>query len=344
MDVSPKNLHPHLIHETIREQTSVNNGLRQKALLICSILVGCVQLENKASKPIPVARNAATANVTEPSFPVELVEFQPYAGNPLFTGQGPGHWDAMIRERGWILREDDGYHLWYTGYLGARQDVKYLGYATSPDGLTWTRHPDNPVYDDHWTEDVMVVKHNETYYMFAEGRDDVPHLLTSTDRIHWTCIGKLDIRDTNGQPLTTGPRGTPVAWLENDTWHLFYERYDKGIWLATSKDMAVWTNVQDEPIFVPGPDPHDAKAIAFNQIIKHDGRYFAYYHGLGSAPPWDTWSTSVAASPDLLNWKKYPNNPIVRDNQSSGILVHDGKQYRLYTMHPAVAVHFPRQK
>ena len=37
-------------------------------------------------------------------FPRELVEFEPYAENPIFTGAGPGHWDVKIRERGWIAR------------------------------------------------------------------------------------------------------------------------------------------------------------------------------------------------------------------------------------------------
>jgi len=45
----------------------------------------------------------------------------------------------------------------------------------------------------------------------------------------------------------------------------------------------------------------------------------------------------------VYHWKKYPKNPIVSGgDKSSGILVHDGTQYRLYTMHPNVWVFFPR--
>jgi len=39
-----------------------------------------------------------------------------FEGNPVFKGGGPGQWDEQIRERGWILKEDGVYHLWYTGY------------------------------------------------------------------------------------------------------------------------------------------------------------------------------------------------------------------------------------
>jgi len=51
---------------------------------------------------------------------------------------------------------------------------------------------------------------------------------------------------------------------------------------------------------------------------------------------------AVAVSTDLVRWKKYPKNPIVSGDKSSGSLVHDGERYRLYTTHPDVRVYFPR--
>ncbi|HRP57707.1 hypothetical protein [Agriterribacter sp.] len=44
------------------------------------------------------------------------------------------------------------------------------------------------------------------------------------------------------------------------------------------------------------------------------------------------------------NWEKYANNPIVGNNTSGGILVNEGKSYRLYTTHPAVQVFFPAKR
>jgi len=276
-------------------------------------------------------------------FPPEIVDFVPYPGNPLFTGTGKDTWDRNIRERGYILREEETYHMWYTGYNDDRSDTKYLGYATSPDGLKWTRHPSNPIFDKSWVEDVYVVKDNNTYYMFAEGRHDIAHMLTSTDRVHWQDHGRLDIRYTTGKPLSPGPYGTPTIWIEDQTWYLFYERDDLAVWLASSTDRKVWTNVQDEPVLPLGPEPYDSKLIALDYIIKYKSRYYAYYHGIGpgkNGQPWGNWTTNVAVSTDPVHWKKYPNNPIVVGN--SPILVHDGRQYRLYTMHPDVRVYFPR--
>jgi len=289
-----------------------------------------------------VAAAAEGPKQTAP-FPPELVEFVPYPDNPVFAGTGGDTWDRRIRERGYIRREADGYHLWYTGYNPDRSDLKLLGYATSPDGLHWTRHPANPVFDRSWVEDMCVVKWGDTYYMFAEGRHDIAHMLTSRDRIHWEDHGRLDIRSADGQPIPPGPYGTPTVWVEHGTWYLFYERRDEGVWVATSRDRVRWTNVQDDPVIARGPQAYDRHAVALNQIIKYRGWYYGYYHATAHRP-WRDWTTCVAASRDLVHWIKFPRNPIVAHNQSSGIVVHDGTQYRLYTMHPEVRVHFPRRR
>src|SRR5579872_2355678 len=277
-------------------------------------------------------------------FPPELVRFQPYEKNPVFQGAGDDAWDARIRERGWIMRDGDLWRMWYTGYGKADNAPMMLGYATSRDGLAWARYADKPIYREHWVEDMMVVRQGETYYMFAEGLNDRAQLLSSADGIKWRREGPLDIRYVDGQPLSEGPYGTPTAWFEEGVWHLFYERKDEGVWLARSRDMKTWTNVQDEPVLSPGSGSYDRLMIALNQIIRHDGRYYAYFHGSGTAEKPRLWTTNVAVSTDLVHWKKYAGNPLLpeRENKSSGIVVHDGKQYRLYTMHPAVQVHFPR--
>jgi sucrose-6-phosphate hydrolase SacC (GH32 family) len=274
-----------------------------------------------------------------PEFPRELVEFTPHEANPVFEGSGPGHWDERIRERGWILHEDELYHLWYTGYAGSEDATKKLGYATSLDGVTWTRQSENPIYGDHWVEDITVVKHGDTYFMFAEGENDQAHLLTSMDRIHWTRQGLLNIHMTNGDPIPPGPFGTPCVYVEDGTWYLFYERNDAAIWLATSTDMNTWTHVQDDPVLVPGPAGYDAGMIAMNQVVKYNDRYYAYYHGLVLNSRPEEWTTCIASSDDLIHWEKYSGNPILKENKSSAVFVNAPNGFQLFTMHPAVCMH-----
>jgi sucrose-6-phosphate hydrolase SacC (GH32 family) len=266
----------------------------------------------------------------------------PYSGNPLFTGTGRDTWDREIRERGFILREGNTWKLWYTGYNTNRSETKALGYATSRDGLAWTRDPANPIFDGVWTEDVFVLRHGGVYFMFAEGRNDVAHLLTSPDGRHWEERGSLDIRTRAGDPISAGPYGTPTVWLEAGTWYLFYERNDEGIWLATSPEGRTWTNVEDTPVIRRGPETYDRGAVALNQVVRYRGRYYGVYHANAQADWKGPWTTCLAASDDLRHWEKYPGNPVIPSDDSSGILVDDGRRLRLYTMHPAVKLWLPR--
>ncbi len=299
----------------------------------CFLFLGCSTKTGENKQEI----------ISAEPYPSEIIDFTPLDTNPIFSGTAEYTWDSKIRERGYILKEDDGYHMWYTGFEGySDSTLLKLGYAFSDDGLTWTRHEENPIFKESWVEDMMVVKNDGTYYMFAEGEDDVAKLLTSTDRINWENQGFLDIRKVDGDPISEGPYGTPTAWLEDGTWYLFYERNDQGIWLATSEDMEVWTNIQDDPVITMGPETYDKFGVAVNQVIKHDGYYYAYYHGT-ALQDWSDWTMNVAVSEDLINWEKYDQNPIMGDNKSSGILVNDGKKYRFYTMHPEVVVHYPSE-
>lgn len=262
-------------------------------------------------------------------------------GRTVFTAGKEGDWDAAIRERGWILKEGNTWRMWYTGYDGTREGQKKLGLATSTDGVYWTRHPKNPIYSEHWVEDMQVVKHDGRYLMFAEGTGDRAHLLESADGVNWTRLGPLDVRQTSGEPLSEGPYGTPSAYFEDGTWYLFYERGDRGVWLATSTDLKTFTNVSDEPLLSPGPDEYDRVMIALNQVIKRGDRYYAFYHGSGTPEKPRLWCPAIATSTDLIHWEKSPANPLIscEQNVSSGIVVETGEGLRFYTMHGAVRLH-----
>jgi hypothetical protein len=283
-----------------------------------------------------------TSSALSKTFPPELINWSPRPGNPVFTAEGPGHWDAKIRERGWILRYRETWHLWFTGYDGSRDGLKRLGHAASPDGIRWTRSEKNPLSGEHWVEDMMVVRRGDTYYMFAEGtQNQFSVMLTSKNGVDWKWRGRLEVRMTDGKRPVDAPVGTPTVWIENDKWYLFYERSDKGVWLATTKDVdsKVWTDVQEEPVLALGPAAYDKEMIALNQVIKYKGTYYAFYHGSGDSVSPRSWNTNIARSTDLVHWEKYSGNPLVEDNKSSGIVVPIGRGFRLYTMHDQVDVY-----
>jgi predicted GH43/DUF377 family glycosyl hydrolase len=284
----------------------------------------------------------SAAHAEDANVPKSLTSWTPLSKTAIFVGN-PESWDKKIRERGWIIQEKDEWKLWYTGYDGSKDGIRRVGYATSSDGLTWKRHP-KPLLESLWVEDMVVLKDPDEnrYLMFAEGEKDRAHWLTSKDGIDWKAQGRLNVRLKNGMPIPDGAFGTPFVMKDNGRWLLFYERSDLGIWVAESKDLKTWLHVQDEPIMKPGPDEPDHDLIALNQIIRHDGKFFAIYHGTKSTGPLARkWSTCLATSSDLLHWQKYPKNPLLPTelNQSSGLLVPMPKGFRLYTMHPEVYVY-----
>jgi hypothetical protein len=84
--------------------------------------------------------------------------------------------------------------------------------------------------------------------------------------------------------------------------------------------------------------------IAMNQLQQVGGRYLAVLHGTGDSEKPRRWVPFLAESEDLLTWRRagQPLRPI-SENRSSGMLIHDGVEWRLYTTHDRVDLYRPRR-
>src|SRR5262245_58561495 len=70
-------------------------------------------------------------------------EWTKYPGNPVIASKGCCFsWDSSEVSAVSVLRDGDIYRMWYVGAGGM---PKSLGYATSPDGVVWTKYAGNPV-------------------------------------------------------------------------------------------------------------------------------------------------------------------------------------------------------
>lgn len=261
-----------------------------------------------------------------------LVRFFEHDSSPVIPAAIPGSWDENTRERLWVLYEDGNYYAWYAGWKGtydySTPNLVHLGYATSPDGITWTKYAGNPVYNLTWTEDICVVKNGDTYYMYAEdeytGDGEGTHidLLSSTDRINWTRYGTVLSRDGSGWEGTHV--GTPTVWIEGTTWYMLYEGIGSMIagqvGLATSSDGKNWTRYENNPVL---SSPYgEGKMIAIDSIIKRNGIYYAYGHG--PYPHFDLFTST-----DLISWVPSIHNPL-NFKGLSPVIVDNGTDYLLY--------------
>jgi hypothetical protein len=69
----------------------------------------------------------------------------PFAnGDPVMVVGAAGQWDALHLKGACVMKKDDGFEMWYSG-LGELGPNQWLGYATSSDGIHWTKHAENPI-------------------------------------------------------------------------------------------------------------------------------------------------------------------------------------------------------
>ena len=118
-------------------------------------------------------------------------------------------WEAEGVRAASVISDSGLYEMWYTGHDSS--GVGRIGYATSSDGVTWTKHGGSPVLDvgssGSWEDDdVMkptVIRQGGTYHMWYEGYDGMTSRIghaTSSDGINW-------IKDPANPVLDVGPPG-----------------------------------------------------------------------------------------------------------------------------------------
>lgn len=247
-----------------------------------------------------------------------LVSFAGYSGNPILSPGSGGSWDENTRERGIFMLDGSTYKVWYGGWQGSystsTSSLVDLGYATSSDGISWTKSGSNPVQTTHWTEDPTIIKDGSTYYMYAEdeytGDSDGAEIFryTSSDGITWTQTGIVLALSGSGWDGTHV--GTPLAWKEGSTWYMLYEGFGSTtagqIGLATSSDGITWDRDAGNPI-LSNPHHGDTEDIAFDSILKIDGIYYVYGHWRNAG---DTaWDSGLYTSTNLTDWTAYSGNP-----------------------------------
>jgi predicted GH43/DUF377 family glycosyl hydrolase len=112
--------------------------------------------------------------------------------NPVLDAGETGSWDSDHVGPGSVYY-DSAFHLWYGGIKGG---FVRSGYATSQDGIHWTKHPDNPVLESESVEDwdypriqlSTIVYENSIFHGWYGGGQmlewDIGYM-SSTDGIEW---------------------------------------------------------------------------------------------------------------------------------------------------------------
>lgn len=154
------------------------------------------------------------------AFSADGITWTKYPQPVLMVGSAT-EWDNGFLEGPSVIKENGIYKMWYCGYDatadGSGTDGEAnVGYATSPDGITWTKYSGNPVcattpgWDSVYVQDPHVIKTGNTYYMWYGGHDDQGYgqevgYAWSSDGITW-------IKSPSNPVLTLG---ASISWDAN---------------------------------------------------------------------------------------------------------------------------------
>ncbi len=196
-----------------------------------------------------------------------------------------GNWDNYTVNAPYVIRENNQYKMWYTAE-GQNYTTFKIGYATSPDGINWTRL-DYPVMDAgtaEWEAQGVgiccVMPAAGGYKMWYSGLAGSTDTISigyamSTDGITWQ-------RDTVNNPvLRPGTAGqwddfnifAPRVIVLDNTYYMYYgasrqtfAQYRVG--LATSADGINWEKYWDNPVLRPSPSGWDNGEVETACVIK----------------------------------------------------------------------------
>jgi predicted GH43/DUF377 family glycosyl hydrolase len=238
-----------------------------------------------------------------------------HPGNPVLVPDS-GAWDAYTTEGAFVLRENGMYKLWYTGMRTATSTWG-IGYATSPDGIHWTKHAANPImsagtadWEAGGVGNPTIIKEGSTYTMFYDGAH-VSHTTfwigraVSSNGIHW-------VRDTVNNPvLSPGASGEwddqmvlqPQALVIGSRQYLWYTGYKRvsgirRIGLAVSGDGGRTWAKERNAVIVPGPAGNwDADWVEAGRVLQVGSAFHMWYSGVRFPVPPNVWRIGHATAP-----------------------------------------------
>lgn len=193
-------------------------------------------------------------------------EFVAYENNPVMELGNPGDWDGGTAVTLDMVQVDDTYYLFYVGGLSQWDDPPTIGFATSTNGITWTKSISNPIlagdgtgFDAAFVADPAIIYEDGTWTLFYGGAPSLPVALDNY------MIGRATASDPAG------------PWTRDANAVLTMGRFDE------------W----------------DSAFVLPSTILRTSDGYIMYYAGGTDFYSADDFMMGMATSPDGITWTKY---------------------------------------
>ncbi len=283
--------------------------------------------------------------------------------NPVFIKGNKALDDGIILGHS-VIKTTSTYKMWYSGGHGI-ESLNGIGYATSTDGINWTRYSGDPVFlgkPGSWDESnvaIPVILQDgavlRMWYLSGDPNGDKIGYATSVDGINWNrypspvfqskAMGWY--RDGIFPGTVIKENGIFKMWFSGSIGSLRQSTLttENSIGYATSPDGIHWA-VYDNPATTNAPyhfsDPvvkhgipgeWDVTSALAPSVIKTEAGYEMWYAG-------ENFSTGeqhlgYAFSKDGIAWTKYDKNPVLLADTWNIQLVFpsvilDVKKYRMW--------------
>lgn len=193
--------------------------------------------------------------------------------------------------------------MWYHG--GGNDGRRFIGHATSPDGLVWTKYSANPIlspgspggWDDDYIADAKVLRLSSTdYRLWYKGVHVATQVgqvgyATSSDGVAW-------VKHAGNPVFTPGPAGAwddaslngPAVLHDRGLFHMWYPGIGNeaavsyapgdGIGYASSVDGVSWIRGSSNPVLAPRSGI-DARESEFGDTVDAygDGQRYRIIYG-----------------------------------------------------------------
>jgi len=239
---------------------------------------------------------------------IDGIHWQRYNANPVLLAGTPGSWDDEVVSHSKIILIDTTYHMWYGG-TGVSPYYNYsAGYATSPDGINWTKYDNPSTTNPPFAHSDPVLTPGPTgswdsatlagASFFFDG-DSFHVWYGGCDSQNWSngCIGYAKSADGINwikypdNPVFCGSDNSwdsfnsiaPCVIVDSSGYKMWYSGSDGShtrIGYAISVDGIIWTAMDDYVLDIGNPGNWDDDYVGQPHVIFNDTTY-SMWHGGG---------------------------------------------------------------